>query len=104
MVSIKEIARLSGVSTTTVSKIINSKADDISQETIDKVLKIVKEYNYTPYGLSRSNSSTKTFTVGLLLRKMYNTNLIINGLLQVLNQSGYTLMLLDSNEIGRAHV
>lgn len=97
MVSIKEIARLSGVSTTTVSKIINSKADDISQETIDKVLKIVKEYNYTPYGLSRSNSSTKTFTVGLLLRKMYNTNLIINGLLQVLNQSGYTLMLLDSN-------
>lgn len=98
MVSIKEIARLSNVSTTTVSKIINNKAEDISQETIDKVLKIVKQYNYTPYGLSRNNSAQKTFTIGLLLKKMYNTNLIINGLLEVLNQSGYTLMLLDSNE------
>lgn len=98
MVSIREIARLSNVSTTTVSKIINNKADDISQETIDKVLKVVKEYNYTPYGLSRSSSAQKTFTIGLLLRKMFDTNLIINGLIQVLNQSGYTLMLLDSND------
>ena len=98
MVSIKEIARLSNVSITTVSKIINNKADDISQETIDKVLKIVKEYNYTPYGLSRNSSAQKNFTIGLLLKKMYNTNLIINGLIQVLNQNGYTLMLLDSND------
>lgn len=98
MVSIKEIARLSNVSTTTVSKIINNKSDDISQETIDKVLKIVKQYNYTPYGLTRSNSAQKTFTIGLLLKKMYNSNLFINGLIEVLNQSGYTLMLLDSND------
>ena len=48
MISIKEIARLSNVSMTTVSKIVNNKADDISQETIDKVLKVVKQYNYTP--------------------------------------------------------
>lgn len=98
MISIKEIAKLSNVSTTTVSKIINNKADDISQETIDKVLKIVKEYNYTPYGISRNNPAQKTFTIGLLLKKMYNTNMFINGIVQVLNQSGYTLMLLDSDD------
>lgn len=98
MVKIKEIARLSGVSTSTVSKIVNNKADDISQETINKVLSIVKQYNYTPYGIARSNPAKKNFTIGLLLRKMYHTNLLINGLIQVLNQSGYTLMLLDSND------
>ena len=98
MINIKDIARLSNVSITTVSKIINNKADDISQETIDKVLKIVKEYNYTPYRNVRKNTETKSFTICLLLRKMHNVTFIINGLIQVLTKSGYTLMLLDSNE------
>jgi len=98
MISIKEIAKLSNVSITTVSKIVNNKADDISQETIDKVLKIVKQYNYTPYGISRNHSAQKSFTIGLLLKKMYNINMIINGIIQVLNQCGYTLMLLDSDD------
>lgn len=97
MISIKEIARLSNVSMTTVSKIVNNKADDISQETIDKVLKVVKQYNYTPYGNSRSSITKKTFTIALLLKKMSHTNLIMNGMIQVLNQNGYTLMLLDSD-------
>lgn len=98
MVSIKDIARLSDVSITTVSKIINNKADDISQETIDKVLRIVKEYNYVPYRHAQKNVEKKTFIICLLLRKMHNVTFIINGLIQVLAKSGYTLMLLDSNE------
>lgn len=98
MINIKEIARLSNVSITTVSKIINNKADDISQETIDKVLKIVKEYNYIPYGASRNSPNKKSFTICLLLRKMHNTTSIINGLIHILMQNGYTLLLLDSND------
>ncbi|MBE6113582.1 MAG: LacI family DNA-binding transcriptional regulator [Erysipelotrichaceae bacterium] len=98
MISIKEIAKLSGVSITTVSKIINNKADDISQETKEKVLAIVKKYNYTPYGIPRNSAKTKSFTIGLLLKKMYNTNLIITGLVETLNKHGYTLMLFDSEE------
>lgn len=47
--NIKEIAQLAGVSTSTVSKIVNQKDESISQETRERVLKIVKEYNYTPY-------------------------------------------------------
>lgn len=98
MASIKEIAKLTGVSIATVSKIVNNKADDISQETIDRVLKVVKQYNYTPYGLSRKDTNTKTLTIGLLLKKMYNTNLMINSLVERLSKSGYTLMLFDSDE------
>ena len=43
--NIKEIAQLAGVSTSTVSKIVNQKDESISQETRERVLKIVKEYN-----------------------------------------------------------
>ena len=43
----KEIARLAGVSRSTVSRVINS-YPDISKETYDKVMKVIKEYNYYP--------------------------------------------------------
>ena len=52
--TIKEIAKLAGVSISTVSKIVNNKADNINIETRNRVLKIVKEYNYTPYGTAKN--------------------------------------------------
>lgn len=45
--TIKEIAQLAGVSISTVSKIVNGKDANINTETRNRVLKIVKEYNYT---------------------------------------------------------
>ena len=65
--TIKEIARLAGVSTSTVSKIVNQKDNSISAETRERVLKIVKEYNYTPYA-SVASPSQKTWIIGIILR------------------------------------
>ena len=46
---IKDVAKLAGVSPSTVSKIVNNKAENINPETRKRVLQIVKEYNYVPY-------------------------------------------------------
>ena len=46
--TIREIASLAGVSTTTVSHILNDKGQRFSEETREKVLKIVEEHNYSP--------------------------------------------------------
>ena len=46
--TIKEIAKLAGVSISTVSKIMNNKDESISAETRENVLRIAKEYNYKP--------------------------------------------------------
>ena len=54
--TIKEIAQLAGVSISTVSKIVNGKDANINTETRNRVLKIVKEYNYTPYGTVKNTS------------------------------------------------
>ena len=54
--TINEIAKLAGVSASTVSKIINNKDQSINPETRERVLRIVKEYNYTPYGMIKSTS------------------------------------------------
>ena len=41
--NIKDIARLAGVSVSTVSKVMNQKDSSISQETREKVLRMAKE-------------------------------------------------------------
>ena len=48
MVTIKEIARMAGVSTTTVSNVLHKKNARVSEQTIEKVEKLLAENNYIP--------------------------------------------------------
>jgi LacI family transcriptional regulator len=64
--TIKDIARLAGVSVTTVSKALNS-YKDIKPATKTKILKIVKELNYRPNSSARSLVLRKTNTIGLIV-------------------------------------
>ena len=72
--NIKEIARLAGVSTTTVSMVINGKASDyrISPKTEAKVLQIVQEQGFTPNSYARGFRMAKTQTIGLVVPDLTN--------------------------------
>lgn len=94
--TIKEIANLAGVSISTVSKIVNNKADNINIETRNRVLKIVKEYNYTPYGAAKNISNAKTFIIGVLLRHTTLLNLMLKGIMDMAQKHGYNILLCDS--------
>lgn len=94
--TIKEIANLAGVSISTVSKIVNNKADNINIETRNRVLKIVKEYNYTPYGTAKNISNAKTFVIGVLLRHTTLLNQMLKGIMDMAQKHGYNILLCDS--------
>lgn len=94
--TIKEIAHLANVSISTVSKIVNEKDQNISPETRERVLKIVKEYNYTPYGMVKNISTSKTFLLGVLLRAVNQSNMMLSGILQTAQEHGYHILLFDS--------
>ncbi len=47
--NIHDIAKLAGVSASTVSKVMNGKDRDISEDTKKKVRKTIEEENYVPY-------------------------------------------------------
>ena len=64
--NIKDIAKIAGVSVSTVSKIVNGKDEHISPLTKEKVLQVVKEYNYIPYSKIKSSAAGKNFTIALL--------------------------------------
>ncbi|WP_313180081.1 PfkB family carbohydrate kinase [Lacrimispora sp.] len=96
--TIKEIAQLAGVSISTVSKIVNSKDKNISPETRDRVLKIVKDYHYTPYSTVKNNPEAKTFILGVLLKSIGKTSQLINGIISAAQKSGYSILIYDSTD------
>lgn len=94
--TIKEIAKLAGVSISTVSKILNNKDDAISQETRSHVLKIAREYNYVPYASIKTASTAKTFILGVLVRHYPETTLFLKGVLSAAQRKGYSVIISDS--------
>ncbi|MBS4538844.1 LacI family DNA-binding transcriptional regulator [Clostridium sp. D2Q-11] len=70
--TIKDIAKFSGVSTATVSKVLNNKDEKISERTRQKVLEVSKKYNYSLNRVASSMVTRKTKTIGLILPDISN--------------------------------
>ncbi|SQE30684.1 Ribose operon repressor [Mannheimia haemolytica] len=66
MATMKDIARLAQVSTSTVSHVINN-SRFVSEEIRERVQRVVKELNYTPSALARSLKVNETKTIGMLV-------------------------------------
>lgn len=96
--TIKDIARLSGVSTSTVSKIMNGKADGITPETTERVLNTIKEYNYKPYEGIRSAQSTRSFLVGVLIDGSALRQGFLTGILETARRLGYSTIVCTSKK------
>lgn len=61
-----EIAKLAGVSRSTVSRVINN-YDNVPEETKEKVLKIIEKYNYVPQASAQMLAGKKNKTLGLFI-------------------------------------
>lgn len=90
--NITDIAGLAGVSVSTVSKVMNGKDESISSATRDKVLKLAKEYNYSPYS-SFLSSAKQGFNIAMVTKGFDYSFLIIDGILDEAKKSGYSLFL-----------
>lgn len=98
MMTIKEIAQLAGVSTSTVSKIMNNKDGGISSETRENVLRIAKEYNYKPYSSFINSSNSKSLHLGIILRNANSTRYLGGGLFSLARDNGYSLIIQESSD------
>lgn len=66
--NIRDIAKMAGVSVSTVSKVMNGKDGDISEKTKRKVLQIIEEEQYVPYYKYLEKDGLKSHLVGLIIR------------------------------------
>lgn len=92
--TIKEIARMAGVSISTVSKIMNHKDASISAETRERVLRIAREFNYSPYSNTLAVPG-KTFILGALICSC-EANRTLSGILEAARSQGYTVLVAQS--------
>ena len=100
MATIKDVARLAGVSTTTVSHVIN-KTRFVAEATQEKVLSAVKELNYAPSAVARSLKCNTTRTIGMLVTQSTNQffSEVIDGVESYCYRQGYTLILCNTGGI-----
>lgn len=99
-ITIKEIAKIAGVSTATVSKVLNKKDKNISEPTRQKVLDIVKEHNYIPNTIARSLVTRQTKTIGLVIPDIANPFFpeLARGAEDKANESGYNIIFCNTDD------
>ena len=92
--TIKDIARLSGVSVSTVSRVLNDHPD-VSEEAKEKVLAVVQEYNYIPNTSARELGKTSSDNIGVVVRGLSNSfyTKIITEIGSGIEKAGYTMVM-----------
>lgn len=74
MATIKDIADKAGVSTATVSNVIKGKKGKVSEKTIEKIEKIIEEFNYVPSMGARILSEKRSKIIGVICNFMNVTD------------------------------
>lgn len=94
--TIKELAQLAGVSASTVSKVVNGKDQNINEATRARILSLVKEYHYRPYGALSSQSHARTFLLGILVTDAEKWSQTLAGILKEASARGYGTVVYES--------
>ncbi|EKZ4354743.1 Ribose operon repressor [Listeria monocytogenes] len=95
--SIKDIAKLSGVSVATVSRVINDNGR-FSEETREKVLAVIKETNYQMNFSAKSLRMNKSFSVGILVPDIRNYffSSVVQQIEAILFDQGYSTIICNT--------
>jgi LacI family transcriptional regulator len=97
--TIKQVAAEAGVSTATISRVLNS-SGYVSNEVKERVMIAVQKLHYQPNAIARSLKQDKSFTIGVVLPDISNPFFmtICRGLEDVVQEQGYHLLFCSSDE------
>lgn len=93
-VTIDDVAQRAGVSTATVSRVVN-RTGTVSAQTTARVLTAISELNYIPQAAARGLASRKTHILGLILDEIYGEFLqhLLRGVEMAVRESGFDLLI-----------
>lgn len=92
--TIKDIARLSGVSVSTVSRVLNDRPD-VSEDSRQRVRAVIETHRYVPNNSARDLVKIRSDAIGLVVRGVQNPFYtdIIHAIERRLDDSGYTMVM-----------
>lgn len=96
MMTLKDIAIKTGVSTATVSHVINN-TGRVGKLTRKKISEAIEELNYQPNKVAKSLKTRKTNTIGVIAEDVtvFNTPEIIDGINQFAEDNNYNILLVN---------
>ncbi|TDG00121.1 LacI family DNA-binding transcriptional regulator [Paenibacillus piri] len=96
--TLKEVAMLAGVSTATVSNVLN-RTKYVSEEVTNKINAAVAELNYQPNSVAKSLRVQQSRIIGLLISDIANPFLTeaVRGIEAELARSGYNILLCNTD-------
>ena len=103
-ITIKDIAKEAGVSTATVSYVING-SKPVNPEKRQRVLDVIAETDYQPNRVAKSLRTKKTNIIGVLVEDImaFPASRIINGISQYTEQTEYHILLNDLRMMDSLH-
>ncbi|MBP1925685.1 LacI family transcriptional regulator [Sedimentibacter acidaminivorans] len=97
MITIKDVARLSEVSISTVSRVIND-SKPVSPEVRRRVLKVIEETGYKPNDVARSLVTRRSYLIGVIVNNLAQSYVadIVRGIEEIGKMYGYDILLCSS--------
>ena len=97
MITIKDVAKLSGVSISTVSRVIND-SKPVSPEVRKKVLSVIEETGYKPNDVARSLVTRRSYLIGVIINNLAQSYVadIVRGIEEIGKMYDYDILLCSS--------
>ncbi len=95
--TLQDISKIAGVSLKTVSRVVNNEKY-VKKETREKVLKILKKYDYHQNIPARSLILNRTHTLGLIVPNLENPfySRLSRGVIQTAEKNNYSVIVCES--------
>ena len=93
-VTIKEVAQAAGVSTQTISRVVNGRPD-VSPATRQHVQEVIDQLGYQPSKIPRSLIEGQSYSLGVVSSNisLYGPSHVLQGIQEAAKEEGYSLML-----------
>ncbi|MHA1524149.1 MAG: substrate-binding domain-containing protein [Alphaproteobacteria bacterium] len=100
MATIRDVARESGVSVTTVSHVVNA-TRRVAPDTMARVRAAIENLGYHPSGVARALQASRTYTVGMIVTSSTNPFFaeVIRGVETRCFEAGYSLILCNTGDV-----
>lgn len=95
--NIIDIAKLAGVSKSTVSRYLNN--GYVSVESREKIKKVLEETGFTPQRQAKGMRTKKTNLIGVIVPKISSETpaRVVEGITEVLSPNGYDILIANTN-------
>ena len=97
-VTIYEVAKASGVSLATVSRVINNQGN-VTAKTREKVQATINRLGYKPSGLAQALATNKSTTIGVIIPRANYVYIasVLNGIAEVAKENSFNISLFSTS-------